>query len=598
MTIKLEEFRYLARGPQGWHSELPPFGELLTAVQGENGSGKTPIMKGIVWTLGHKLQLTPEVIANCSAAELQLTVEGRLVTLTRPIGLPQFALTVNDAGDVSEFDNEGEYAKWFLSLFGSAARTLTNKQKKATDLYANTLIPGFWVDQDHGWTQDYWAPSNFIEDQREEVIRFLVGMPARHPFSPRDKYDEAKADLAKTETAIQMQRFVLDKLEQNGKLRADDVSAIQARRIVLQADLAANNAAVEAVRSVTSQFELDLSRLEAERQSLQQQAAQLQRNRGQLVLVMAEVEGEVEILTGNAQAAAFFRQLCSREECQMFSSPAESYGRTLLFLKDQIKDLQVSHDELSHDVAELEARLRVVEGQLSAKRLDRQKALGESPHAQVAAKLDVLAKDLVDTELKVAQHEQYSVENQKFARLLDKREQLLATVEELKPTGSRSGSSGDARQHLTESLQDWLGTLSTPNVKQAWFDNEFNIMLDGRKFGPNSSDSGSTRARIVLAFHAALLETGVRLGGNHPGWLLLDAPKQHELNQKDFDAYVAKLRRVAATNPGQVQLVFSVADLRTQLEVGDERWFPPFTFPEADPPERFLGTKAPEPRKS
>ena len=75
-------------------------------------------------------------------------------------------------------------------------------------------------------------------------------------------------------------------------------------------------------------------------------------------------------------------------------------------------------------------------------------------------------------------------------------------------------------------------------------------------------------------------------GGNHPGWLLFDTPKQHELSQTDFDSYIDKLQLMAAKHPGRVQVVFSVADLKTQSQLGDEVWIPTFTV---DGNPRFMG---------
>jgi hypothetical protein len=85
--------------------------------------------------------------------------------------------------------------------------------------------------------------------------------------------------------------------------------------------------------------------------------------------------------------------------------------------------------------------------------------------------------------------------------------------------------------------------------------------------------------RIVLAFHAALLEVSLARGGNHPGWLLFDAPKQHELSQADFDAYTNRLQLIAEKYPGRVQIVFSVADLKTQFQASDERGSLPASCP-------------------
>jgi hypothetical protein len=85
---------------------------------------------------------------------------------------------------------------------------------------------------------------------------------------------------------------------------------------------------------------------------------------------------------------------------------------------------------------------------------------------------------------------------------------------------------------------------------------------------------------------AALLEVSLVRGGNHPGWLFFDAPKQHELSQIDFDAYTDRLTLIAAKYPQRVQVVFSVADLKTQFHAGDEVWIPTFTL---DGNPRFLG---------
>ena len=198
-------------------------------------------------------------------------------------------------------------------------------------------------------------------------------------------------------------------------------------------------------------------------------------------------------------------------------------------------------------------------------------------------------------ELRLAKVQQYVAERQKFERLLDKREQAVAAVADLRPTGVKGvGAVDDAHQMLSQAMQQWLLTLGTKNTKTAHFDSDFVLTVDGAKFSTTTHQSGSTRTRIVLAFHAALLEVSLARGGNHPGWLLFDAPKQHELSQKDFDAYTERLELVSAKHPGRVQVVFSVADLKTQFQAGDEVWMPTFTF---DREPRFLGPVEVKPKK-
>ena len=66
MSVRLESFQYLPRDADGWGSRLLHFGDMFTAVQGPNGSGKTPIMKGVMQGLGHEVELPPDVLSGAS----------------------------------------------------------------------------------------------------------------------------------------------------------------------------------------------------------------------------------------------------------------------------------------------------------------------------------------------------------------------------------------------------------------------------------------------------------------------------------------------------------------------------------------------------
>jgi hypothetical protein len=590
MSVRLQSFQYLPRGADGWGSRLLHFGDMFTAVQGPNGTGKTPIMKGIIQGLGHEVELPPDVLTRCEFAETTLAVDGRPVTLTRRLG-EDFEIRVGDGEEKQVFTSQAEYAKWFMALFSADSPTVTNKQNppQPVGLYPTVLLPALWVDQDHGWTTDYWTPANrnFIRDQRQEVIRFLVGLPPRHPFRARTEYDAAKDSLEQTERAIEMQRVMVDRLRTNEQLTDDEEPRLVERRAQVRGELDANSEVMEALRSATSYFDREISALEGRRNELATRGGDLTRRKGQLSLVLSELNGEEDILTANIQATDLLRQFCGREGCQMFATSERSFGRSLLFLKDQIKDVKASDHELSRDVDNINQQLAALDAALAAKRAEREQTVNASPQADVMGKLGALTKEVVEVELRLAKFQQYVTEKQKFERLLDQREQAFAAVAAARPTSLKGASAADdARQMLSHAMQQWLITLGTQNTKSAHFDEDFVLYVDGAKFATTTHQSGSTRTRIVLAFHAALLEVSLARGGNHPGWLLFDAPKQHELSQTDFDAYTDRLQLIAANYPGRVQVVFSVADLKTQFQAGDERWQPTFTIDESP---RFLG---------
>lgn len=588
MSVRLQSFEYLPRGADGWGSRLLHFGDMFTAVQGANGAGKTPIMKGVIQGLGHEVELPPDVLARCEFAQTTITVDARPVMLTRRLG-PDFEIRVDDGAEPQEYTSQAEYAKWFIGLFSVDPPRLTSKQNQPLGLYPTVLLPALWVDQDHGWTTDYWTPvnRNFIQDQRQEVIRFIVGIPPRHPFKSRTEFDTARDSLERTERAIEMQRFIVERLRTNEQLSDNEEPILLERSTRLRSELDTNSVAIEAIRSTTAFYDHEIVALEAQRNELAGRVGALNKQKGQLSLVLSELDGEEDILTANVQSTDLLRQFCGREGCQMFATSERSFGRSLLFLKDQIKDLKASDREISRDVEATAQQIAKIEAALEAKRGERDRAVNASPQAEVIGKLNALTKELVDVELRLAKFQQYAAERQKFERLLDQREQAVALVAETRPTGVRgANAAADARHMLSDAMQQWLIALGTQNTKSAHFDDDFTLFVDGARFATTTHQSGSTRTRIVLAFHAALLEVSLARGGNHPGWLLFDAPKQHELSQSDFDAYTERLQMVSARYPGRVQVVFSVADLKTQFQPGDEVWQPTFTI---DGKPRFLG---------
>jgi hypothetical protein len=589
MSVRLESFQYLPRGSDGWGSRLLHFGDIFTAVQGPNGSGKTPIMKGVMQGLGHEVELPPDVLARCLFAQIKLLVDGGPVTLTRRLG-SDFEIQVDDGSTQQTYTSQAEYAKWFIALFNSEPRTLTTKQNQVSELYPSVLLPAVWVDQDHGWTTDYWTPPNrnFIQDQRQEVIRFLVGLPPRHPFRQRTEYDAAKESLERTEKTIELQRFIVERLRINEQLQDDEEPRLTERRLQLRQELDKNSEVIEAIRSTTTFFDREIVTLEAQRDELTARQGTLAKRKGQLSLVLSELDGEEDILTANVQATELLRQFCGRDGCQMFSTSERSFGRSLLFLKDQIKDIKTSDRDIGRDVEFIEKQIAALDEALATKRAEREQAVNASPQAEVMGKLSSLTREIVEVELRLAKVQQYTAERKKFERLLDQREQASAAVAELRPGRGKGASAlDDVRQLLGDSMQQWLKALGTQNTGSAHFDEDFVLFVDGTKFTTTTHQSGSTRTRIVLVFHAALLEVSLARGGNHPGWLLFDAPKQHELSQTDFDSYTDKLALLAAKYPQRVQVVFSVADLKTQFQAGDEVWIPSFTF---DGNARFLGS--------
>lgn len=582
MTARLISFQYEPNGTTGWASPRLEFGETLTAVVSvDNGAGKTPVMKGIMAALGHEVSLDPDIARNCSRARLDLELGGRPFSFVRELGVT-FEIQVESGSEKETFTDQAKFSTWLLDKVGIQQRALTSLRRESTPIYLNVLFPLLWVDQDTGWTSLYVPPEgrNFVQDQYAEMLRVVLGLPPRHPFRSRDDYDQAKRRLTALERHIETQRFLVNRLRSAVSAGAVDEVSLRQRREQLRAELAANEQSLDAMHSLTQRHDEMIEQLSAMRSTLVREHTALLGRERQLDLALKEIDGEVEVLAANVQANELLKQFfCGREDCKLFQPHAESYGRTLLFLKDQMKDLRSADGSLAQDVLSLEQRMARIDGRLEMVRSERKATVTASPHAQVHARIEAVTKELIDVELLISKMEQLAQEAQRFERSLDEREQQVHLVEKLKPRGERrdEGAVFDARQGLAKCMEEWLETLRTPNLPRGLsFDEDFDLVIRGEVFSRDSSISGSTRTRVVLAFHAALLETSLFLGGNHPGWLFLDAPKQHELTQSDLNAYFGRLSDLAQRYPDRVQAVFSAANTDVPLGANDVEWKPTY----------------------
>lgn len=582
MTMRLVSFQYEPSGPTGWVSPSLKFGHTLTAVvSADNGAGKTPVMKGIMAALGHEVSLDPDIVRNCSRARLDLQFSGTPFSFVRELGTT-FELHVESDAKKETFTDEAKFSTWLLEKLGIQQRALTSVRRDSTRIYLNVLFPLLWVDQDTGWTSLYAPPEgrNFVLDQYAEMVRVVLGLPPRHPFRSRDDYDQAKRRLAALERHVDTQRFLVNRLRSAVGADIGDEASLRQRREQLRAELVANEQALDAIRSLTQRHDEQLEQLSSMRSNLVGERTALLGRERQLDLALKEIDGEVEVLAANVQANELLKQFfCGRQECKLFQPHSASYGRTLLFLKDQMKDLRSADGSLTQEIALLEQRISRLDGRLEKVRSDRKAVVTASPHAQVHARIEAVTKELVDVELLISKQEQLAQEAQRFERSLEEREQQARLVEKLKPRGERrdEGAVFDARQALAKRMEEWLETLRTPNLPRGVTVNEdFDLVIRGEVFSRDSSISGSTRTRVVLAFHAALLEASLDLGGNHPGWLLLDAPKQHELTQADLNAYFGRLSDLARRYPDRVQTVFSAANTDVPLGTNDVAWTPTY----------------------
>jgi hypothetical protein len=591
MKPRLHGLEFLPRG-DGWKAGPFDFGSFLTLVTGENGAGKTPVMKAIVYALGHPLKLTQEVRRYCATIRLTIAVDTRLIGVERTTNDSDssFSIQVTDGSDVTTYESESEFTNWLLALLGVPTRPLASKQKGIVrEPYSSVLTPVFWLDQDRGWHVPYNPLHNkdFIRNQGEEAVRWFLGVASRNPAIDQSEKLTLESKLETAEQLMRARQATLAELQEDVPEQTESELTEVKRRIIEQ--LRAGQASLRTTTHVGEALSQEVAALASSIEHLRRRRAALQSEKRKLESVVREIEADSEVLLANENAADLFRAVCTNPGCQFFRQPAASYGRRLLFVKDQLKDLvgavravDAETERIDRSVEEQTGSLRTLE----AKRALVDQAAGTD---RLVAEVDGLAIQLQQVTLQLVRLEQIAEEERRLANVVTRRHALRDSLEQIAQTRRRSDDPIRAvRQAFRTNAMKWLSVLNTPNLGDVGVNDNFELTVRNERFNYDSPESGSTRTRFVLAYHAALLETSLTSSGHHPPWLICDAPRQHELKLEDLVAWIEELRRLARDH--SFQLVISGTEVFASLNPNTDRLWTP-QHPMGQPFPQYLGAE-------
>lgn len=593
--MKIESLELLPRGENGWGSGVLRFGGITTLLLGPNGSGKTPILKALDFCLGVPVELPPEVKERCLAVAVTFMGNAGPHRIERKITQGVEATLTAPDGATTHVQDERQLSEWVFSQIGCSPRVLTAKNGALAAPYMSVAGPMFLVDQDTGWAAPYvpFEAQTFIKDQREEIIRWFLSLPPKNQPANKEEYQKAKTRQETLQGLIQVKREVIESLKRDmGEDRSADASKrLEERRFGLEESIARVSSVVANLTSAESPLQKRIRDASVRRDDIAFRLANCRRRQMQLVEIQSEVNTELEALEQNEVAAEVFRSLCGSKDCQFFRNPEETYGRRVLYLRDQLKDFESSTGQVVQEVALLAEQLAGAEaGVKDAVAAFNQTLHGNQGGEHVAA-FEAASIELADICVRIDRLNRIAKLKEQFDELIKEEQRVSEDVSELRPTGSRRSDGSrllDARQMLAKSFKGWLLTLKTPNmVGEASFDEELNLVVNGEKITSKTHFSGSTRTRLLLAFHGALVETSLGLDGEHPKVLVLDAPKQHEMSAADLRSFLERFYKLSSAHKSSVQLVFSATDPEVAPEgMIDALWEPRF---ETEEGLRFLG---------
>lgn len=573
--MKLLELQIYPSGATGWRSSRLVFGDKITQLFGPNGSGKTPVIQSIVYALGFPVTFRNDINDHCSLVELKVLFEDEIYTIKRNVGTV-FDVSVEDAnGEVDRFYDEKGYSQYLMSRLGFEQPTLLTTGNKPTSPYISTFLPLVYLDQDDGYSSIYKSPSTFIKDQFSEMMRIALGLPAKNSFSRKKDALKAKERLDALDVKVVSHRNILDELKNNvaGNRSVND---LQTQINLLRNELNELKRNRAAKTSSVSSVDALIAEKKNEHKDIVSKINELKTRTDGIHSIKTEIETEINTLGLNEGARRLFHsfdEICASDKCGLFLGSAESYGKNLLYLRDQIKDLERNADIAKIRISSLDENKIRYERELETLIEKRGNIEVSSEVAGLVEAVGGLTERIFELEYERKTLEKLQENENDYVKILNERESALNVYNEL--TANRESSSLESatlRNELRNKIIYWLDVLRTNNVsRDISITPVFHITFGDEKI---NQIKGSTRVRVVLSIHAAVFEMILENGKSKLKFYIMDTPKQHEMHNVDLSDYIDKLASLAKSK--NAQIIFSTTEYHYKCSEGDNEWVPEY----------------------
>lgn len=572
--MRLLSLKIVALGDRGWESPELQFGRRTTLLFAKNGSGKTPIIQSIAYCLGFPSKFREDILSKCASATLRVMHEGELIELRRTFRARDFEATIR-AGDRSEeYFSEAEFSKAVFRILRLEPPLLVSTSKQSTQPYIATVLPLFYLNQGDGYTTAYKSPSAFIEDQFVEMVRFMFGLNPRHSYKIKKNIIEEKAALEVANRKVATFQRIVDERAQAIDDSEGNQEALRIRVKMLGEQIAALRASVDARGTADSVLSDLIRQKDAQIRTIQREIDDLRSRVLGIDTIRSEIEGEIQTLGLNEESRRLFisfEEICRVPNCGLFIGSSESYGKNLLYLRDQIKDLERNSERAETKLEFLQLRLREQQDERTSifSKLESPSADGID---QTITAVHALTKALVEAENERATIDALKSDRSKLFHLNQERARIQETL-----NGLTSGSGVDLefsrlRSRLRELAVKWMDILETPNVsRNIEIDSELRFRFNGENL---EVFSGSTKIRLVLAIHAALFEEYISESARPFRFIILDTPKQQELHTRDLAKYLSKLEELCSAK--DAQMILSSTEYQHPTGSDDVLWLPSY----------------------
>jgi ABC-type cobalamin transport system ATPase subunit len=569
--MKLKSIQIFPKGKEGWSSGEISFSDHITQLYGPNGTGKSPLLQSIIHCFGLSTKFRKNIYENCSKAKLILESNGKEIYLERSYS-KEFYLKVveliDDVEFIHEFYSEGQVSDYLFTLLGFNNRSLVTNSKSQTQIYLSTIIPFYYADQNSGYSSIYATDKKFVKDQFSEMVRFLFKLPEKNSFDKKKSKLKVEKELEYWHKVVIDRKTELTIIKDSiaGEVRSVKVLNDVVEKLCFELDLAKNNAMDES--EVDESFNFIINSMSKQVRDIDREMFLINQKLTSVDSIVAEIEDEVSTLNLNEEARRVFLdfgEICanSGNGCGLFSRSNDTYSKSLLYLKDQIKDLKRNKTLDNERRESLLNSKTFIKKEIDSVIKNRNDAFDGTKNSSSIALLNELERKVFEAKSELSDVLKTEEYEKRYIEALNSQEATQAKVNSFGRDNEKLTDLVKTRVQLTENLVKWLSVLQTRNVSfDIGYVNDFEPVFDGESI---QSLSGSTKIRVLLAYHAALIEAVLSKNGDSLPFLVFDTPKQHEIDSEDLDAFFQELKKLC--RKFGIQVVFSTSEYHY---VGDD----------------------------
>lgn len=504
--------------------------------------------------------------------------------------LKKQSMYIHDAGGAS--DNIYGFHSYLASFLGWEMPEVTNVQGQKTHLYIQQIAPAFIIEQKSGWS-DFYAtmPYYGIKQVTSRVVEFLLKMDI---FENQKK----KQEIGYKEEALREQwkttYFQIDNIARDTRFRLQGVSdrpAIlnkdeicliketefssvdieQELSSIKQEYLQLNDIEVKTVGENVELFESRLKSLQDQlnlksiqydiissdlfinEQQMKQYEEQMQEietdlKKNKNALKVVKLGGEI-----NSDVSASVCPTCHQhiedtllppdvkqvpmrleDNIKYLESEKKMIEKYIEGQKQILSEKQRKYNLLREELSEIRAGIRQIKNDLTAN--NHMPSVAEIEHRlNLKKRIEFYERKIEEFEGLKNQINKLSIE-------------YMAILSEKKRIDSNYSSKDkekikDFDFYFAKSLKVFRYESKPIDTIKISSDNYLPItQLDtGENYNIRFDSSASDFIRCLLAYYISLMQTSIKHNGNHPNLLMFDEPKQQDMSEDDFKAFLKLL---------------------------------------------------------